>query len=49
VGRAELRGSGWTVRSQEPEALAKGLRCRVERVEGFTLWIRPETLKEWGR
>jgi len=49
VGRAELRGSGWTVRSVEPKLLAKGVRCRVERVEGFTLWIRPETLQEWGR
>ena len=49
VGRAELRGSGWTVRSVEPKTLAKGARCRVERVDGFTLWIRPETLKEWGR
>jgi membrane protein implicated in regulation of membrane protease activity len=49
VGRAELRGSGWTVRSEEPKALPKGIRCRVERVDGFTLWIRPETLQEWGR
>jgi len=49
VGRAELRGSGWTVRSVEPKTLAKGARCRVERVEGFTLWIRPESLQEWGR
>jgi membrane protein implicated in regulation of membrane protease activity len=49
VGRAELRGSGWTVRSVEPKTLAKGARCRVERVDGFTLWIRPEALQEWGR
>jgi membrane protein implicated in regulation of membrane protease activity len=49
VGRAELRGSGWTVRSVEPKTLAKGARCRVERVDGLTLWIRPETLQEWGR
>lgn len=49
VGKAELRGSGWTARSAEPKALAKGARCRVERVEGFTLWLRPESLKEWGR
>ena len=49
VGRAELRGSGWTARSAEPRTLAKGVRCRVERVEGFTLWLRPETSKEWGR
>ncbi len=49
VGKAELRGSGWTARSAEAKTLAKGARCRVERVEGFTLWLRPETLKEWGR
>jgi inner membrane protein len=49
VGRAELRGSGWAVRSIEPKTLAKGARCRVERVEGLTLWIRPETQQEWGR
>jgi inner membrane protein len=49
VGKAELRGTGWTVRSAEKEKLLKGARCRVERVEGLTLWIRPETLPEWGR
>lgn len=49
VGRAELRGSGWTVRSVESKTLAKGARCQVERVDGLTLWIRPETLQEWGR
>jgi inner membrane protein len=49
VGRAELRGSSWTARSVEPKTLAKGARCRVERVEGFTLWIRPESMQEWGR
>jgi inner membrane protein len=49
VGRAELRGSSWTARSVEPKTLAKGARCRVERVEGFTLWIRPESIQEWGR
>ncbi|HXX30800.1 MAG TPA: NfeD family protein [Myxococcaceae bacterium] len=49
VGRAELRGSGWTVRSAEGKTLAKGARCRVERVDGLTLWIRPETTQEWGR
>lgn len=49
VGRAELRGTSWTARSVEPKTLAKGARCRVERVEGLTLWVRPETIQEWGR
>lgn len=42
VGRAELRGSAWSARTTHPEPIVKGTRCRVERVEGLTLWIRPE-------
>lgn len=42
VGRAELRGSAWSARSGYPDAIPKGTRCRVERIEGLTLWIRPE-------
>jgi membrane protein implicated in regulation of membrane protease activity len=42
VGRAELRGSTWSARAAVPEGLAKGLRSRVEKVEGLTLWLRPE-------
>jgi membrane protein implicated in regulation of membrane protease activity len=41
VGRAELRGTVWTVRSHETARLARGQRCRVERVDGLTLWVRP--------
>lgn len=40
VGKAELRGTTWTVRSTSSEPLIKGQRCKVERVEGLTLWIR---------
>jgi len=43
VGKAELRGSVWTVKSLEEKPLAKGQRCIVERVEGLTLWIRAES------
>lgn len=43
VGKAELRGSVWTVKSLEQKPLAKGQRCVVERVEGLTLWIRAES------
>ena len=42
VGKAELRGASWTARSTATVALARGQRCRVERVEGLTLWLRPE-------
>ncbi len=42
VGRAELRGSVWTVRNGGSLPVSKGQRCRVTRVEGLTLWIKPE-------
>jgi membrane protein implicated in regulation of membrane protease activity len=40
--RAELRGTPWTARATTGAPLAKGQRCRVERVDGLTLWLRPE-------
>jgi hypothetical protein len=42
VGKAEMRGASWTARTTGSVALAKGCRCRVERVEGLTLWLRAE-------
>jgi membrane protein implicated in regulation of membrane protease activity len=42
VGKAEMRGASWTARSSGTAALARGQRCRVERVEGLTLWLRAE-------
>lgn len=42
VGKAELRGTTWSVRSEHTQPLAAGRRCRVERVEGLVLWLRPE-------
>jgi len=42
VGKAELRGTAWSVRHDGPETLARGRRCRVERVDGLTLHVRPE-------
>lgn len=38
VGKIELRGTAWSARSAGP-ALRRGQRCRVERVDGLTLWI----------
>ena len=42
VGKAEMRGSAWTARSTTGAPLLKGQRCRVERIEGLTLWLRNE-------
>jgi membrane protein implicated in regulation of membrane protease activity len=42
VGKAEMRGTPWTARTAGEAMLAKGQRCRVERVEGLTLWLRAE-------
>jgi len=40
VGRAELRGSVWNARSRDDVRLTRGTRCRVENVDGLTLWVR---------
>ena len=42
VGKAEMRGASWTARTAGESPLPKGRRCRVERVEGLTLWLRAE-------
>jgi inner membrane protein len=41
-GKAELRGTPWAARTSGSSTLAPGQRCRVERVEGLTLWVRAE-------
>jgi membrane protein implicated in regulation of membrane protease activity len=42
VGQTELRGVPWEARVASGIALRAGQRCRVERVEGLTLWVRAE-------
>jgi membrane protein implicated in regulation of membrane protease activity len=42
VGKAELRGTAWSVRHDGPQTLARGSRCRVDRVDGLTLHVRLE-------
>lgn len=39
VGRAELRGSTWSVRNSGTATLLKGASAKVIRVEGLTLWL----------
>lgn len=42
VGRVELRGTSWSARNDSPSSIEPGLRCRVIRVEGLLLVVRPE-------
>lgn len=42
VGRAEARGTDWTVRNESSQTLEPGQRCRVVRVVGLQLGIQPE-------
>jgi membrane protein implicated in regulation of membrane protease activity len=42
VGRVELRGASWSARNVGAAALARGQRCKVERVEGLMLFVRSE-------
>ena len=42
VGKAELRGTAWNVRSEASQPLPRGQRCRVERVDGLMLWVKRE-------
>ena len=40
VGKAELRGTSWTACNTSRESLVRGQRCRVERVDGLTIFVR---------
>ena len=42
IGKVELRGTAWSARNEDRQSLHKGQRCRVQRVDGLTLWIRAE-------
>ena len=42
TGKAECRGSAWTAHNAGSVGLAKGQRAVVERVEGLSLWLKPE-------
>jgi membrane protein implicated in regulation of membrane protease activity len=42
IGKAEMRGTSWTARNVGAGALARGQRCKVERVEGLMLCVRSE-------
>ncbi len=41
-GQAELRGVPWKARAASGIPLRAGQRCKVERIDGLTLWVRAE-------
>ena len=43
IGKAEMRGTPWNTRNVSGRPLARGERCKVERVEGLTMFVRAET------
>jgi membrane protein implicated in regulation of membrane protease activity len=42
IGKVEMRGTSWTARNIGDQPLKRGERVKVERVEGLTLFVRPE-------
>ena len=42
IGKAELRGASWSARNVGDQPLARGERCKVERVEGLMILVRRE-------
>lgn len=42
IGKAEMRGTSWSARNIGARPLGRGERCKVERVDGLMLSIRPE-------
>jgi inner membrane protein len=41
-GKVELRGTAWNARNNSVRMLARGERCKVERVDGLSLWVTKE-------
>ncbi|WP_031494971.1 NfeD family protein [Bryobacter aggregatus] len=39
-GKAELRGTSWSALNLGESAIVKAQRCKVERMEGLTLYVR---------
>ncbi len=42
MGKAELRGASWSAKNAGAEAIAKGQRLKVDRVEGLMLHVHRE-------
>lgn len=44
IGKAEFRGTSWTIRNVGETPLAKGSRCKVGSIDGLTLRVSKEDL-----
>ena len=42
IGQAELRGTIWSARNVGGRPILRGERCLVKRVDGLTIYLRPE-------
>jgi membrane protein implicated in regulation of membrane protease activity len=42
VGKVELRGTSWSAKNSSTATLVSGARCRVVRVDGLMLHVKPE-------
>jgi len=40
IGKAEMRGTSWNARNIGDKSLSRGDRCKVERLEGLTIFVR---------
>ncbi len=40
IGKAELRGAAWNAHNIGDAPIPRSARCRVERIEGLTLYVR---------
>src|SRR5262245_41680019 len=41
-GKVELRGTAWNAKNGSNRTLARGERCKVQRVDGLSLWVTKE-------
>ena len=41
-GKVELRGTAWNARNSSDRILVRGQRCKVQRVDGLSLWVNKE-------
>jgi membrane protein implicated in regulation of membrane protease activity len=44
MGKAEMHGTSWNARNVGDKTLARGERCRVDRVDGLTIFVRAEQI-----
>ena len=41
-GKVELRGTAWNAKNSSEQMLVRGERCKVQRVDGLSLWVSKE-------